>query len=207
MLNLTSEKKEQVKILIDSAEELFATYGYDGTSLRMITVKAKMNQAAVSYYFRSKEGLYSEVLKSRLQILNNILSATAAEELDEITKLGVYIETYIENVVKNKNFHKILCREIYLLSHDFAKKKLVASSMYSHFELLRKILETGISKGVFKKVDVDIFSLSFFTLVTPLVVKTPLVEQIFVEQIMLNETSELINKIKIHFLSILQKQV
>lgn len=34
MINLIQEQKEQATILIDTAEEFFATYGHYGTSLK-----------------------------------------------------------------------------------------------------------------------------------------------------------------------------
>jgi len=68
MINLIQEQKEQATILIDTAEEFFATYGHDGTSLKMITTKAKMKYTSVSYYFIYKERLYSEIFNSKLKI-------------------------------------------------------------------------------------------------------------------------------------------
>jgi AcrR family transcriptional regulator len=49
--------------LIKAAVSLFAERGYDGTSIRAIVSKARVNQAAINYHFKGKEGLYLEVLK------------------------------------------------------------------------------------------------------------------------------------------------
>jgi len=46
-----------------AAIALFAERGYDGTSIRAIVSKARVNQAAINYHFKSKEALYLEVLK------------------------------------------------------------------------------------------------------------------------------------------------
>src|SRR4026207_890527 len=46
-----------------AAVALFAERGYDGTSVRAIVSKARVNQAAINYHFNGKEGLYFEVLK------------------------------------------------------------------------------------------------------------------------------------------------
>ncbi len=46
-----------------AAERLFAEGGYDGTSIRAIVAKAKVNQAAINYHFEGKDGLYREVLR------------------------------------------------------------------------------------------------------------------------------------------------
>jgi AcrR family transcriptional regulator len=49
--------------IVKAAVALFAERGYDGTSVRAIVAKARVNQAAINYHFKGKEGLYFEVLK------------------------------------------------------------------------------------------------------------------------------------------------
>ena len=56
--------------ILDVAEKLFASTGYKGTSLRMITAAAEVNLAAVNYHFGSKEGLVTAVIDRRLVPLN-----------------------------------------------------------------------------------------------------------------------------------------
>ena len=48
--------------LIDTAIEVFATYGYDGTSTRRLAERANVNLPAIQYHFGSKEGLYRAVV-------------------------------------------------------------------------------------------------------------------------------------------------
>ena len=54
-----------------AAETLFLEHGYDGTSLRLITAKAKVNLAAVNYHFGGKEGLFQAMLARRLDPLGD----------------------------------------------------------------------------------------------------------------------------------------
>ena len=49
--------------VMKAAIALFAERSYDGTSIRAIVSKARVNQAAINYHFKGKEGLYFEVLK------------------------------------------------------------------------------------------------------------------------------------------------
>jgi len=49
--------------IMKAAVALFAERGYDATSIRAIVAKARVNQAAINYHFKGKEGLYFEVLK------------------------------------------------------------------------------------------------------------------------------------------------
>ena len=46
--------------ILGAAEELFAQYGFAGTSLRQVTSHADVNIAAVNYHFGSKDNLVNK---------------------------------------------------------------------------------------------------------------------------------------------------
>lgn len=56
------KNKTRQKIL-DVAERMFANFGFDGTSLRVIMREAGANNGAVFYYFRTKQALFEEVFE------------------------------------------------------------------------------------------------------------------------------------------------
>src|SRR5262245_22119297 len=63
-LNSMSRPSEYTRnSIMKAAVALFAERGYNGTSIRAIVSKARVNQAAINYHFKGKEGLYFEVLK------------------------------------------------------------------------------------------------------------------------------------------------
>jgi AcrR family transcriptional regulator len=55
--------------ILKAAERLFADRGYDGTSIRAIVSKARVNQAAINYHFEGKDGLYREVLRAAFRAM------------------------------------------------------------------------------------------------------------------------------------------
>lgn len=62
--------------ILGAAEELFAQYGFTGTSLRQVTSLADVNIAAVNYHFGSKENLVNEVFRRRMdEMSTNRLAA------------------------------------------------------------------------------------------------------------------------------------
>jgi len=62
---ITSQFSTKDRIL-GAAEELFAQFGFTGTSLRQVTSRADVNIAAVNYHFGSKENLVNEVFRRRM---------------------------------------------------------------------------------------------------------------------------------------------
>lgn len=56
--------------ILDAAERLFGSQGFDGASLRQITEAAEVNLAAVNYHFGSKEDLYAQTFIRRIEPIN-----------------------------------------------------------------------------------------------------------------------------------------
>jgi AcrR family transcriptional regulator len=57
--------------ILDAAESLFVEHGFEATSLRLATAKAKVNLAAVNYHFGGKDELFRAMLARRLDPLND----------------------------------------------------------------------------------------------------------------------------------------
>ena len=55
--------------ILKTAVRLFAERGYEATSIRTLAAKARVNQAAVNYHFKTKDGLYREVLREAIRAL------------------------------------------------------------------------------------------------------------------------------------------
>ena len=56
-------------LIIKAAVSLFAEKGFERSSVRDIVTKARVNQAAINYHFKGKDGLYFEVLKVAFESL------------------------------------------------------------------------------------------------------------------------------------------
>jgi AcrR family transcriptional regulator len=92
--------------LLDAAERLFAQGGFHATSLRAITGEAGANLAAVSYHFRSKEGLMEAVIDRRLTPLNAqrdaalVAALAEAEAEDRRPEVREVLRAFIEPTLR-----------------------------------------------------------------------------------------------------------
>jgi AcrR family transcriptional regulator len=68
--------------LIDAALDLFAARGFEATSTRAIATRAKVNLAAIPYYFRGKEGLYRAVAEHIASELNALVGGERERVLE-----------------------------------------------------------------------------------------------------------------------------
>jgi len=57
--------------LLEAATDIFGRYGYDAATTRLIAREAKVNIAAIPYYFSGKEGLYFAVIDHVVDLVSS----------------------------------------------------------------------------------------------------------------------------------------
>ena len=146
--------EKQIRI-IEATEKLFAERGYEGTSVRDIAQDAGVNVAMISYYFGSKEKLLEAVFSHRISLskltLENILHN---KELTSTEKINHLIDSYVNKIMINPNFHRII-----MPSHTANEMKDVTKMIYEsklqNLELVKKIIQEGQkSKEFVRNIDV-----------------------------------------------------
>ena len=98
---MTGQQFSTKERILGAAEELFAQYGFSGTSLRQVTSRADVNIAAVNYHFGSKENLVNEVFRRRMDVMSGqrlerlrAAMATAPGQLEPI--LAAFVEPALD---------------------------------------------------------------------------------------------------------------
>jgi len=115
-----SDKKEHI---LEAAEELFAQKGFEGTSVRELAKKAKINVAMISYYFGSKEKLFESLVEYRAGFMREKLQLINREEsMDPMSKIERLIDFYVDRVAGNSRFSRILHRELSLQQRSSARQ-------------------------------------------------------------------------------------
>ena len=98
------------RALVDAATSVFAEHGYAGGSVRLITEKAKANQAAITYHFRGKEGLYREVLAAAGDAFEQqaILDEAGATTLPPPQAVRLFLTQYLAPLTKRDRISRYL---------------------------------------------------------------------------------------------------
>jgi AcrR family transcriptional regulator len=95
--------------ILDAAERLFASDGFEATSLRAITAEANVNLAAVNYHFQSKEALVQAVIGRRMGPVSArrlaLLDAYEAEAGDAPVPLETLLDAFLRPVVEMVGSH------------------------------------------------------------------------------------------------------
>ncbi len=101
----------QIKIL-EAAEEVFSSKGYDGARVDEIAEHAGVNKAMLYYYFQSKELLLQALIKKNISESETIIdeSFNGIHEIDE-QSIDRIIDKIIEFIEKKKNILRIITIE------------------------------------------------------------------------------------------------
>ncbi|MFH1090177.1 MAG: TetR/AcrR family transcriptional regulator, partial [Pseudomonadota bacterium] len=83
-----------------------------GARTQAIADAAGVNKALVHYYYRTKEKLYSQVLRRSAKRLLNRVSEAWQSEAPVTARLEKVIDAYLDNISQYPNIPKIMLREI-----------------------------------------------------------------------------------------------
>jgi AcrR family transcriptional regulator len=142
--------EKQVQI-IETAEQLFASNGFEGTSVRDIAQNAGVNIAMISYYFGSKEKLMEAIFVYRIGYtrlhMENMLKDSSYTPMQKIEKL---VDKYIDKMMNNQCFYRLMAQEQHVREMQNISE-LIYESKFLNTEMVRKIIQEGQKVGTFKK--------------------------------------------------------
>ncbi|HKB43205.1 MAG TPA: TetR family transcriptional regulator [Chitinophagaceae bacterium] len=146
--------EKQVQIM-ETAEILFAEKGFNGTSVRDIAEKANVNLAMVSYYFGSKDKLLEALFSYRGEYLKlKLENIIEDKKLNSLEKINMLIDHYIDKVMSQQCFSRIMVRE-QVLNHTGITAELIFQMKKRNQALITRLIHQGQKKGEFKK-NIDI---------------------------------------------------
>lgn len=136
-MNNEMEKMKQSQKILIAAFECISSKGYANVSLREIADEAGVVLSQLNYYYKNKEGLFTEVIKMMMQeylleVENHLKNGTTAKE-----KVATLIE-YFQEVLEEKP-------KLFRLLYDFTSMALWSepfSNLLRHlFEDIAKLIE------------------------------------------------------------------
>lgn len=146
------DKSKRKQKIIDTAAALFHKKGYKSTTLDDVSKELGITKAALYHYVSNKEKLLSIIY---IQALENIFKNTykiSGKELPPDEKLRLIIRNHIKGIIIKSisMFSVFFTEENQLPEREFKK---IREEKKKYNLILEKIIEEGISKGLFRKVD------------------------------------------------------
>jgi AcrR family transcriptional regulator len=144
------ELSDKQKLIMETAERLFATNGYDATSIRDIAAAGSFNSAMISYYFGSKEQLMEGILVYRTTKLETVATDLLTTLTDPLEKLLAINHFYVQKVLQHKYFYLLIFQIQSLPDKHVLIRNFYNTLRYKNFELLNTIIKDGQNRGLFK---------------------------------------------------------
>ncbi len=150
------EKLDKKTSILLAAERLFSELGYEGTSTRQIAKESGANMAMINYYFGSKDGVFQQIMNKRMADFNAQLVIINEEKVSSVEKLIRVVDSYVNRVLSNVSFHKMMHREFSLAQRPevFCQIK---DAMAQNLQVIENIVNDGIADGSFRQIDVRMF--------------------------------------------------
>ncbi|KAA9340182.1 TetR/AcrR family transcriptional regulator [Adhaeribacter soli] len=155
MLCCITSKVDKREHILEIAEGLFAEYGYEGASTRMLAKEAGVNVAMISYYFGSKEKLFEALVEKRTSFAREQIASLSREEQDPWQKLNAVIDLNVDRILSDQQFYRILYREVSLQQRSQLGANLVAILM-KNVKGLIALIQAGIKAKAFRPVDPEL---------------------------------------------------
>ena len=148
---------------MEAAEKLFADKGFEGTSVRDIAEGAGVNLAMISYYFGSKEKLMEAMFDNRASSsILQLQEMVQDKNLSPLQKVEKLIDRYIDKLLSQQCFHRIMVREQMVNNHGLIADR-IQDIKRKNQALIKELIAQGQRSGEFRK-NIDV-SLLMITLV------------------------------------------
>ncbi len=184
--------------IIETAENLFAEKGFDGTSVRDIAKKAGVNVAMISYYFGSKEKLFQALFSYRAEGTTLKLESMLIDKvLVPIEKINMMIDYYIDKFLQHQSFHKIIMRE-QVTNYKSATSNYIYLFKKKNLDLVKQLIKEGQKTGHFNKnIDISLLMATLVGSVSNMIITQHFYKEIINQQTMPKEQFQKLIKKKL----------
>ena len=137
--------------LLSAAEALFAEKGFDGTSIRELAARAGCNLSLIHYYFGSKEGLLTELVRRKAGQVGELLSQVSAEAPDTASAISAFVAFMIDFATENQAFLRMMFRDVLGTPHPAFDE--IRTRIRTNLGILDGLLAKGQRDGRLRDVD------------------------------------------------------
>ncbi len=148
--------KVDEKTILKAAARVFAEKGWSGARVDEIAAEAGLNKAMLYYRVGDKEELYRRVVLQGQELFKSSVERAIAGSSGPEEAVNAIIEAIAMNAGENRLVPSIILREIAGGGATLPGEGL--DGIGKLMELIRNLINEGVEKGVFRKIDPGAFS-------------------------------------------------
>lgn len=170
------EKKERRDELYKVALEVFSEYGYKKTTVEDIASRMSLTKGAIYQYVNSKETLYYEAVRQALLDWQQVVYGSIKKETDITQKFYVLCKRAFSYLDEDRILKKILINDPSIFPMSFKDDPYKDINDHS-MGYIKRILNEGISKDIFKPMVVDTVARLLYIMYKMLIIEKYVEEQ------------------------------
>jgi len=149
---LTSEEQSKRRTeIVGIAMKIFKEKGFQGTGMREIAKAVGVGKSNLYESFKTKDEILAFALEEEIVQIIEQTHAIAGLHLPPDLSLKQMMQMYLDFLQTNNTLFLWLSAEIQGLSDESQQR--LQEKRYAYQDLVRSMIEEGISKGLFRKVD------------------------------------------------------
>jgi AcrR family transcriptional regulator len=152
--------KEQI---LKAATHLFASKGFDATSVRNIAQKTGLSVPGMFHYFSSKEEILYEIMTGFMDNAYKKIMEIYSADIDPIKKLSEICKFYVKQYAGHKQQLTILISEMKSLNPEH--QRICIKKERNYVKALKNLFEELTKKKLLKPIDHSILAFIFFGMV------------------------------------------
>ncbi|MGD8562525.1 MAG: TetR/AcrR family transcriptional regulator [Desulfarculaceae bacterium] len=146
--------------ILEAAGALFYELGYQKASLRDISRRVKITQAAIYYHFQNKEEILYAIIDEFSNRLDRTLRDCLSLEMDPIEKLKETIKAHLRFMETDRQSIKILIEDKRLLGDKLGRK--IKRREKTFFNLYKAYLKEMKDAGLLQDIDLTTATFGIF---------------------------------------------
>ena len=153
---MREDQNKRKQEILTTAARLFRQKGYNATSMNDLAKECGLFKGSLYHYFKNKEEILQEVIQPYFEYLLPHLEAIDNSKMMPTEKLRMSLEIQMRAIEANRDAVSVALREDRALGNPYREEYVAQRNRLE--DHLVAILEDGIEKGVFRKVDIRMMS-------------------------------------------------
>ena len=145
--------------IFETSMKLFASKGYDATSIEEITATVGVAKGTLYYHFSSKEEIFKFLVEEGVKLLKNSISIKTDKLNNSVDKIRAIVLIQIKVLFKYESFMTIILSQIW--GND-ERSQLCKKYIFEYIQMIEEIVEEGIKKGEIIQADSNVIASGIF---------------------------------------------
>lgn len=160
------EKEQRKTDILDAAERLFFSLGYEDVSMENIARDVELNKATIYLYFKNKESLFAAIVLRGVHILQKKYLECMERPVPGIVKVTLMGQAYYQFSQEYPDYQRLI---LFYGSERFSKENPCTAEIGKGYGTCRMILRDAVQEGIDDgtiRGDIDPFLISMYLMIS-----------------------------------------